>query len=221
VLVTRAGRGFGHASARALGSAGATVIVIDPDADAAALVASEVEEAGAEAIPIKADFAVQPEVIDTFAKVLEIYGSIAGMVHVADGASNTPFRRLGTGEWGELMDSHARSTFLALQALARNAKGAWSTVILPPADALEPQTRALRDLLCGMVEGIADLGSRANTILPSRASAGAGADALVGEAALTLALPQSKGVSGASLRVTLPALPDMRESLPPEAFERG
>ena len=219
VVVTRSGRGFGHACARALGRAGATLIVVDPDSSAAAVVASELEAMGAQAIPIKADFAVQPEVTDTFEKVLAIFGSIAGLVHVADGVSHTAFKRLHSGEWSEMMDSHARSTYLVLQNLVRHARGAWGTVVLPPADSGEPQTRALRGAICGLVDGLSDLGVRVNAVQPSRASGGADADALLGEAVLALATRASRGVSGANLKVSLPALPDPLESLPPEIFQ--
>lgn len=216
--MTGAGRGFGHAIARAFGLAGATVVVVDADASAAAVVASELESFGAPAIPIKADFAVQVEVATTFEKMLEIFGRLAGVVHLADGVSYTKFRRLHQGEWSDLLDSNARSSYLLLQALGRQASGAWATLVLPPSDGTEPQTRALRCALCGLVEGVADAGMRANALVPSRTPGGIEADALLARAAVALALPESRGLSGASLSIALPALPDPREALPPEAF---
>jgi NAD(P)-dependent dehydrogenase (short-subunit alcohol dehydrogenase family) len=219
IAVTGAGRGYGHAIGRAVGAAGASVIVVDADAEAAAAVASELEALGAQAIPIKGNFSVQLEVASTFEKMLEIFGALTGVVHLADGVSHTKFRRLHEAEWSDLLDHHARSSYLLLQSLGLKAKGAWATLVLPPADGLEPQVRALRGLLCGLVEGLSESGVRANGLIPSRPSGGLEADALLAQAALALALPHTRGLSGASLHVALPALPDPLAGLPPEAFE--
>lgn len=218
IAVTNAGRGFGHAAARALGLAGATVIVIDADAEAASSVASELESLSGTAVPIKGDFSVQAEVSLTFDKIMEIFGSLAGVVHVADGVSSTPFRRLHPGEWADLMDMNARSSFMLLQALRKSSKDAWGTVVLQPSDSTEPQTRAVRNAICGLIEGLAEQGMRVNAVQPSRSSAGLDLDQALGQAVLGLALPASCAVTGSTLRVILPATPDLLDGLPPEAL---
>jgi 3-oxoacyl-[acyl-carrier protein] reductase len=151
IAVSGAGRGFGHSIAKALGLAGAVVIAIDADPEAAALTASELERLDIEAIPVKGDGAVQLEVKRIFDKVLEIYGSVSGLIHVADAASITPFKKLLEAEFNEMLESQARSSYLMLQALMKRAPNAWATLVLPPLDNNEPHTRALRSYLSGLV----------------------------------------------------------------------
>ncbi|HEX2865222.1 MAG TPA: SDR family NAD(P)-dependent oxidoreductase [Deinococcales bacterium] len=218
IAVTNAGRGFGHAAARALGRAGATVIVVDADAEAAAAVASELEAIEAVAVPIKGDFTIQAEVSLTFDKITEIFGNLAGLVQVADGVSSTPFRRLHSGEWNDYLDTNVRSTFLLLQALRKNFKEAWATVVLPPLDSTEPQTRAARNALCGLIDGLAEEGQRVNAVQPTRSSAGLDLDQALGLAVLGLAIPATGAVTGSTMRVALPPVPDPLEGLPPEAL---
>jgi NAD(P)-dependent dehydrogenase (short-subunit alcohol dehydrogenase family) len=219
LAVTNAGHGYGHAIARALGRMGANVIVVDPEGAAAATVASEIEAAGGRAIPIKADTSVQLEVSNTIEKIRTIFGSLAGVVHVADGASQTAFSRLIEAEWADLMDTHARSSYLLLRALQRHAGGAWATLVLPPGDHIQPQTRALRGYLTELTLGLSLEGVRVNALVPSRVAGNLELDAPLAEATVSLALPSSRGITGAVVRVALPPLPDPRANLPREVFE--
>jgi NAD(P)-dependent dehydrogenase (short-subunit alcohol dehydrogenase family) len=219
LAVTNAGHGYGHAIARALGKVGANVIVVDPEAAAAATVASEIEAAGGRAIPIKADTSVQLEVSNTIEKIRTIFGSLAGVVHVADGASQTAFSKLIEAEWTDLMDTHARSSYLLLRALQRHSRGAWATLVLPPGDHIQPQTRALRGYLTELTLGLSLEGVRVNALVPSRIAGNLELDAPLAESAVSLALPSSRGITGAVVCVALPALPDPRANLPREVFE--
>ncbi len=212
IAVTNAGHGYGHAIARALGKAGASVIVIDQNAEAASMVASELDAMGVQAIPIKADCSVQLEVGNSFDKILGIYGNLDGLVHVADAVSHTHFRRMAEAEWMDLFD-HARATFLLLNHLTRRCKNSWATVVLPPADGLEPQTQSLRSSLTGLVFGLSEVGVRVNAVLPSRASGGMVADKPLAEAVLSFALPSSQGLSGATVKVVMPALSETNNDL--------
>ncbi len=219
LAVTNAGHGYGHAIARALGKVGANVIVVDPEAAAAAVVASEIEAAGGRAIPIKADTSVQLEVSNTIEKIRTIFGALAGVVHVTDGASQTAFPKLIEAEWSELMDDHARSSYLLLRALQRRSASTWATLVLPPDDHTQPQMRAIRGYLTELTLGLSHDGVRVNALVPSRIAGNLELDAPLAEAAVSLALPSSRGITGAVVRVRLPALPDPRASLPREVFE--
>lgn len=84
VMVTGAGHGFGRSLAHAYGRNGATVVAVDPDVELATGVASEVEELGATAIPIRGDMAVVLDVMSTFDKVEELFGTLDGIVHVTN-----------------------------------------------------------------------------------------------------------------------------------------
>jgi NAD(P)-dependent dehydrogenase (short-subunit alcohol dehydrogenase family) len=219
IAVTNAGHGFGLAVARAFGHAGANVIVIDQNGEDAAGVASEIEAAGGRAIPIKADLTVQLEVSVMFEKCRQIFGTLSGLVHVADKTSQTAFTKMQESEWTDLLDNDARSSYLVLRALGRTARNAWATLILPPDDHAEPQVRAVRGYLTEFVLGLAARGVRVNAIVPNRSAGSLELDAALADAAVTLALPGSTGISGAVVRVKLPPLPDPRASLPRDVIE--
>ncbi len=219
IAVSGAGRGFGHSIARALGLAGATVVVIDTNPEAASQTAAELERLGIEAIPVKGDTAVQLEVKKVFDRILEIYGGISGLVHIADGVSITPFKKLTESEFNEMFEVQARSSYLVLQALMRRAPNAWATLVLPPSDNNEPHTRGLRAYLSGIVGGLSDMGVRTNALVPSRISGGVDFDARLGESALSLALPASRGITGQTIGVKLSVLPERKKLIPREFLE--
>jgi NAD(P)-dependent dehydrogenase (short-subunit alcohol dehydrogenase family) len=219
IAVTGTGRGFGHSIARALGLAGATVMAIDADAEAASGTAAELERLGIQSIPIKGDCTVQLDVTNVYNKILEIYGSLTGLVHVADSTSATPFKRLMESEFVELIEGGAMTSYLMLQALQRRAPGAWATLVLPPSSVSEPQTRGLRAYLSGLVGGLSDAGMRCNALVPSRGAGGVEFDARLGESALALALPAARGITGQTVHVTLSPLPDLKKSIPREFLE--
>ena len=219
IAVSGAGRGFGHSIARALGLAGATVVAIDTNPEAAAQTAAELERLGIEAIPVKGDTSVQLEVKKIFDKMLEIYGSISGLVHIADSVSVTPFKKLTDAEFMEMFEVQARSSYLMMQALMRRAPNAWATLVLPPSDHNQPQSRALRSYLSGLVGGLSDMGVRTNALVPSRIAGGVDFDARLGESALTLALPAARGITGQTIGVTLSALPERKKMIPREFLE--
>jgi 3-oxoacyl-[acyl-carrier protein] reductase len=219
IAVTNAGHGFGHAVAKALAKAGATVIVVDTNPEAAASVASELEALGAQSIPIKGDFSVQLEVNNTFAKMLELFGSLTGIVHVADGTSSTSFQQLSEGEWSELFEQHARSSYLLARTMARASRNAWGIIVLPPAHNQQPQTRALRGCLSELIAGLAAKGVRINGLIPSRASAGLDLDAPLAQAAVSLAIPSSSAMGGAVINVTLAPAPEARSNVPREFYD--
>jgi 3-oxoacyl-[acyl-carrier protein] reductase len=216
IAVTSAGRGFGHSIAKALSIAGATVICVDANPEAASLTAAELERGGAQSIPIKGDSSVQLEVAQTFNKMLEIYGSINGLVHIADESSNTPFKKLLEGEFTEMLETTARSSYLMLQTLLKRCPNAWATLVLPPQANNEPQTRALRSYLSGLVGGLSETGMRVNALVPSRAAGGLEFDSRLGESAVSLALTASRGITGQTIGVTLSAVKDVRSNIPRE-----
>jgi 3-oxoacyl-[acyl-carrier protein] reductase len=219
IAVSGAGRGFGHSIAKALGLAGAAVVVIDANPEAAAQTAAELERLSISAIPVKGDTSVQLEVKKIFDKTLEIYGSISGLIHIADAVSSTQFKKLTEAEFSETLELQARSSFLMLQALMRRAPNAWATLVLPPSDHDEPQTRGLRAYLSGLIGGLSDKGVRANALVPSRIAGGVDFDARLGESALTLALTASRGITGQTIHVTLSPLPERKKLIPREFLE--
>ena len=141
VLVTNVGQGYGRAAALAYGAAGHDVVCADRDVDQASKTAAEIEELGGTAIPVQADVSAQIDVLSTFNKVMEIFGDLNGIVHVAAHASNAPFRNLAENEFSELMDESLRSTYLMLKtALRMHPDGIWFVIVAPPRSAVEARS---------------------------------------------------------------------------------
>src|SRR5690606_14868560 len=133
--------------------------------------AAEVEELGGQAIPIQADMTTQMDVLTTFQKVLEIFGALGGVVHLATHTSTTPFESLAEGEFYEVMAEDVRSSFLILKTAARLLSVGWVVIVAPPnADSVQMLT--VQGALGRMVDGFRQRFSypRANLVVPSRQS---------------------------------------------------
>jgi NAD(P)-dependent dehydrogenase (short-subunit alcohol dehydrogenase family) len=237
VLVTNVGQGFGRAVALAYGQAGYDVVCADPDVDLASKTAAEVEELGAQAIPVQADMTAQLDVRGAFTKVHEIFGALGGVVHVACHQSQTSFARLADGEFAELFRENVTSTFLVLREAARPVSLAWVVIVTPPRMAGRPQMAAVHGAVTSMaaafgsdppssrpeVLDLADVGApepagrpRVNVVVPSRGAADPRHDARLANAVRYLGSMASRGVSGTTIEVELPPPPRLVETLLPE-----
>jgi hypothetical protein len=217
VLVTNVGQGFGRAVALAYGRAGYHVVCADRDVDLASKTAAEVEELGGQAIPIQADMTTQMDVLTTYQKVLEIFGALGGVVHLATHVSTTPFENLAEGEFYEVMAEDVRSSFLILKTAARLLSVGWVVIVAPPhADAV--QMMSVQGSLRHMVDGFRQRFSypRVNLVVPSRQSSDPRHDQALVRAVRYLGSPESTGVSGQVVDIELPDPPRISEALLPE-----
>lgn len=217
VLVTNVGTGFGRAVALAYGRSGYHVVCADRDVELAAKTAAEVEELGGQAIPIQTDTTTQMDVLSAYHKVMEIFGAIGGVVHLASQVSITPFEDLAEGEFFELMAENVRSSYLVLKAASRLLGGGWVVVVAPPVEA-SVQMHAVRGALKEMVAGFRHRFAypRVNLVLPSRSSSDPRHDQALVRAVRFLGSPESAGVSGQVVDVELPQPPRLAENLLPE-----
>src|SRR5690606_29258285 len=212
VRVTNVGQGFGRAVALAYGRAGYDVVCADRDVELASKTAAELEELGGQAIPIQADMTTQMDVLSAYQKVLEIFGALGGVVHLATQVSTTPFENLAEGEFFELMAEDVRSTFLVLKAAARLLAGGWVVVVAPPVEEavqMHAVHGALRDMMHGFRRRYAH--PRVNLVLPSRVPADPRHDQALVRAVRFLGSPESAGVSGQVVDVELPPPPRAAE----------
>lgn len=217
MLVTNVGQGFGRAVALAYGRAGYHVVCADRDVDLASKTAAEVEELGGQAIPIQADMTTQMDVLTTYQKVLEIFGALGGVVHLATHVSTTPFENLAEGEFYEVMAEDVRSSFLILKTAARLLSVGWVVIVAPPhADSV--QMMSVQGALRQMVDGFRQRFSypRANLVVPSRQSSDPRHDQALVRAVRYLGSPESTGVSGQAVDIELPDPPRISEALLPE-----
>jgi len=218
VMITGAGRGFGRSIALAYGRNGATVITVDPDVELAATVASEVEESGGTAIPIRGDMSVGIDVAATFEKIEELYGMLDGIVHVTNTVSRTPFVELLESEWYELLNSDVKSSLYTLQqGLKYLAGGGFVVIIMPPANNSEPHVASVRGAMQGLIEGASSVYPktiRVNGLIPSREAAGEEYDQPLARAVVALGSMVSEGLHGEVVNVELPEQPQ-----PPELYD--
>ncbi len=218
VMITGAGRGFGRSIALAYGRSGATVIVVDADVDQATEVASQIEELGATAIPIRGDMSVSLDVVTTFSKIEELFGMLDGIVHVTHTSSRTPFVELLESEWYDLLNSDVKSSLYTLQhGLKYLAGGGFVVVVMPPANNNEPHIASVRGAMRGLIEGSRQVFPkilRVNGVVPSREAAGAEHDQPLARAVVALGSMVSEGIHGEIVEVELPEAPQ-----PPELYD--
>ncbi|WP_293173579.1 SDR family NAD(P)-dependent oxidoreductase [Oceanithermus sp.] len=218
VMITGAGRGYGRSIALAYGRNKATVVTVDPDVELATAVASEVEELGGTAIPIRGDMSVGLDVATTFNKIEELYGVLDGIVHVTHTVSQTPFVELLESEWYELLNSDVKSSLYTLQqGLKYLAGGGFVVVVMPPANNSEPHVASVRGAMRGLIEGSTQVFPktvRVNGVIPSREAAGEEYDAPLARAVVALGSMVSEGIHGEVIGVELPEPPQ-----PPELYD--
>jgi glucose 1-dehydrogenase len=119
-LVTGAGSGIGAGVARALGAAGASVIVnYVSNPDAAEAVAEDVRRAGADAFAIQADVSNETEVREMFAKALAHVGTLDILVNNAGLQQDAPFTEMTLAQWNRVLGVNLTGMFLCAREAAR------------------------------------------------------------------------------------------------------
>lgn len=233
VLVTHVGQGFGRAIALGYGQAGYDVVCADRDVDLAARTAAEVEELGGQAIPLQTDPKSPLDVAGAFDKVLAIFGSLGGVVHVVAHDSVTPFERLAEAELSELLDDVVKSSVLILRAARRAAPDGWVVLVAPPNRPDRPHLALVGGALARLAaalpapvptdpEALADpdveaaSGLRVNVVVPSRPAADPRHDLALVQAVRLLGGQAATGVHGSEVAVRLPPPPTVVDTLLPE-----
>ncbi|MFC4426375.1 SDR family NAD(P)-dependent oxidoreductase [Deinococcus navajonensis] len=215
IAVTGADQGYGRQVAGSLAQAGASVVLIGSNSESLASVASQIELAGGAAVPIKADVAVPLDWLSAQTRILEIFGALAGIVHLADKRAQTNFTLLSENEWMDLFNCNVKSSVAIAQILRRRLPATWLTLIGPHLDERGLQVHPQRGALKGLVTEAHAEDLRVNLLLPSRASTGDDTlDAPLGQTALSLALPTMGHLRGNIIEVPLPPAPKLRPAEP-------
>jgi len=170
-VVTSAGRGYGRAVARALAGRGAMVVALDADSTSLRGAATEIESAGGQVIPIKADLSQAGDVTAAFARVADLYGRIHVLVAVASLGSQVPFERLATREWDEVFSANLRAIAVATQQAIRLMRAGSLVYVTPPGESVSPQLASARAALTGLAGALArelaPRGVRVNCVVPA------------------------------------------------------
>ena len=119
-LVTGASSGIGEGIARALGAAGAAVVVnYLANAAAAARVVAELQAAGAEALAIRADVARESDVEAMFAQALQARGRLDILVNNAGLQRDAPLTEMTLEQWNTVLGVNLTGMFLCTRAAAK------------------------------------------------------------------------------------------------------
>jgi glucose 1-dehydrogenase len=119
-LVTGASSGIGEGIARALGAAGADVVVnYVAQPDTAGRIAAEIRAMGVEAMAIRADVSKEAEVEAMFGRMLEAWGAIDILVNNAGLQRDAALHEMTLEEWNTVLGVNLTGMFLCSRAAVR------------------------------------------------------------------------------------------------------
>jgi glucose 1-dehydrogenase len=119
-LVTGASSGIGEGIARALGAAGAAVVVnYAANAEGAARVVEAIRAGGGEARAVRADVAREAEVEAMFAEMLGAWGRLDILVNNAGLQRDAPLTEMTLEQWNTVLAVNLTGMFLCTRAGAR------------------------------------------------------------------------------------------------------
>ena len=208
IAVTSADQGYGRPIGTALAYAGASVILVGTAPETLAAVASGIEQQGGQVIPLAADVSVPLDCISALGRILDIYGELHGVVHLADRRAHSNFQDLSENEWMDLFGANVKSTVALTQVLRRRHPQTWLTIVGPHRDEAGLQAEPQRGAIRALAEHAAQEDMRLNLLFPSRASSGDDQlDRPLTDTVLALASPALRHLRGNVLDVPLPPLP--------------
>lgn len=114
-IVTGSSSGIGTGIAKAMGEAGAIVIVNhshDSSKDEAEEVAHEIETAGSKAIVIKADVSKEEDVHMMFAETIRQFGTVDILINNSGIQKDAKFHEMTLGQWNEVIGVNLTGQFL-------------------------------------------------------------------------------------------------------------
>jgi len=118
-LVTGATRGIGAAIAKALGSAGATVIGTATSDKGADAISEALAQAGIKGIGIKLDVTDKVSVEAALGRIEQEYGQVTTLVNNAGITRDTLLMRMKEEDWQAIIDTNLTSVFRLSQAVLK------------------------------------------------------------------------------------------------------
>lgn len=119
-VVTGATRGLGRGFATALGEAGASVVVVGRDQQAAAEVLDDLEGRGVEAIHVTADITVPEQVDPILAATLARFGRVDVLVNNAGTCVHAPALEVTAEDWRQVMTTNVDALWTCSQVFGRH-----------------------------------------------------------------------------------------------------
>ena len=121
-IVTGSSSGIGVGVAKALGEAGAIVIVNhthDSSKDEAEEVKAEIEKTGSQAIVIKADVSKEDEVQNLFAQTIKQFGTVDILVNNSGVQKDAKFHEMTLDQWNTVIGINLTGQFLCAREAIR------------------------------------------------------------------------------------------------------
>ncbi len=119
-IVTGASRGIGRATALALASAGAKVVVnYASSSGAAEAVVAEIQNMGSQAIAVKADVAQEDQVTALFEQTMEKWGQVDVLVNNAGITRDGLLLRMKLDDWQAVINLNLTGVFLCTKAASK------------------------------------------------------------------------------------------------------
>lgn len=115
-LVTGGGRGLGAAICQVLGKAGVTVVAADIRENLVQQVAQEIEEAGGQALALRADISDPQQVDETMRRIDSQFGRLDILVNNAAIDITVPIEELSVDDWRRIVDINLSAPFLLSRA---------------------------------------------------------------------------------------------------------
>ena len=106
--------------ARGFAKAGADVVIVDLNPEAANARAGEVRNIGRKALACQADVARKPDLQDALKATLDTFGRVDILLNAAGINSGTPFFEIEESEWQRIIDVDLKSIFLACQVFGKH-----------------------------------------------------------------------------------------------------
>jgi NAD(P)-dependent dehydrogenase (short-subunit alcohol dehydrogenase family) len=110
---------LGGAMAAGLARAGADIVILDCNPEAAARRAAAIRTLGRRAVALAGDAARKADLKDALHQVLQDFGHVDVLVNAAGVNSGTPFFEIGEDEWYRILDVDLKSVFLACQVFGK------------------------------------------------------------------------------------------------------
>lgn len=119
-LITGGGRGIGAATAQLLARQGAAVAVTDVDAGPAEEIAAGIRAEGGRALATACDVTDRAQVEAAVAQAVAEFGRLDILVTCAGIIRDNLIHKLTDDDWDEVINTHLKGTFLAVQAAQRH-----------------------------------------------------------------------------------------------------
>ncbi len=130
-LVTGASSGIGRASALALATQGAKVVVAARRLDRLQALVAEIKNHGKDGLAIQMDVTRKADIDNAVAQTVKTFGRLDILLNNAGVAEFAPFLEMTEAQWDKTIDTNLKGYFLVAQAAAREmAKNKWGRIIM-------------------------------------------------------------------------------------------